>query len=1147
MKKITFLFVCLLAISLLGFSQNITRTMQFPQPEIIQLNDGYSKFIYPDARSIDQEGNPEMPWQAISLLLPQGTSASSVSIEKVTYYETDASLIPNPAAACFPMSEKAPDGYKPQPNPSIYSQDGVYPASLEMDLQNGFLHGHTITSFLVCPLEFYPKEGKVRFIKEITYSLNYSSTKESKAAEKNLRTSSQIQKRVSSLVDNSEALKQYNYPASKATDIVDMLIITKASYFSDFEEYVDYKSKTGFIIKMISVNEITSNYSGSDKQEKIRNCIIDYYENNELEYVVLAGDADKDNSSQNIIPHRGMTVITGGQDEYDMPSDLYYCGLDGTWNNDGDNNWGEPGEYDIYAEVSIARLSVDSGNEIDNFTNKLIKYQDAPVVSDINNALMIGENLDNVPTWGGDCKDEIINGCSSGGVTVGLPADYDIVTVYDRDSYWNINQIFNNFNNTGVHFLNHLGHSNTDYNMKMYTSSLTTSNFTNDGVTRSYAIGYSQGCYNGSFDNRTTYPGYYNSGDCFAEGITTMATAEVATVANSRYGWYMPGGTNASSQHLDRQFFDAIFGEDIFHIGYVNADSKEDNAAYAGNAYFRWSLYETNLFGDPSMDIWTDVPHDITCSPSLTITLGSTSYSVETGEPFARVALIQNDELIGRGIADENGNADCLIFDPISSSNTIQLSIIAHNANRFYKDLTVISGQPYIVYEAVSIDDATGNNNNQLDYNETVLLDITLLNAGDQVSSGGAVTLNTTNSYITIEDGEATAGEINAGYSLLLEDAFTITASDDLPDNEVVNFTITIVGEETWESEFSIIGHAPALAIGSITINDENGNNNNRLDPGEEISLNIEVLNSGSGDASDVEVSFTTSNTFISGIITSANIATLNSGQNAFAEVSFEIDENVEQGELAELNINAETGAYSASIEWSEFVGLAVEDWETGDFSKFIWENNSTPWIVKNKKAFEGSYCAHSGETPHNGSSELSIELEITKPGEISFYRKVSSQDDKDFLRFYIDNNKKGEWSGDLEWEQVSFPVSVGNHTFKWKYQKDGNQASGWDCAYVDYIVMPPNSYPVWVNEMDNDATIAVFPVPFDNSLNMQMPEGCNNGEITIVNLQGQIVLKANINGETTSQFDTSGLSSGIYLIQLSTKDAVYSQKAIKK
>lgn len=74
--------------------------------------------------------------------------------------------------------------------------------------------------------------------------------------------------------------------------------------------------------------------------------------------------------------------------------------------------------------------------------------------------------------------------------------------------------------------------------------------------------------------------------------------------------------------------------------------------------YMRWTAYETNLFGDPTMDIWTEAPSDITATYPTNVPFGTSQISVETDTPFARISFMQNDTLIGRGVADNNGNAN---------------------------------------------------------------------------------------------------------------------------------------------------------------------------------------------------------------------------------------------------------------------------------------------------------------------------------------------------------------------------------------------------------------------------------------------------------------------------------------------------------
>jgi hypothetical protein len=78
--------------------------------------------------------------------------------------------------------------------------------------------------------------------------------------------------------------------------------------------------------------------------------------------------------------------------------------------------------------------------------------------------------------------------------------------------------------------------------------------------------------------------------------------------------------------------------------------------------------------------------------------------------------------------------------------------------------------------------------------------------------------------------------------------------------------------------------------------------------------------------------------------------------------------------------------------------------------------------------------------------------------GTVSFARKVSSEREYDFLRFYIDGVKRGEWSGEEDWGVVSFPLTSGVHTLEWSYEKDGSVSNGQDAAWVDSLVIPTNT-----------------------------------------------------------------------------------------
>ncbi len=128
------------------------------------------------------------------------------------------------------------------------------------------------------------------------------------------------------------------------------------------------------------------------------------------------------------------------------------------------------------------------------------------------------------------------------------------------------------------------------------------------------------------------------------------------------------------------------------------------------------------------------------------------------------------------------------------------------------------------------------------------------------------------------------------------------------------------------------------------------------------------------------------------------------------------------------------------------------DDFESGDFSMLDWTfPGSAMWTVTTQTSHSGLYSAQAGTINDNQSSGLSVTLECPN-GTIEFYCKVSSEMSFDLLEFYIDGRKKGQWSGEQDWTQVSFPVTEGNRRFNWVYSKDGSFSGGQDTAWIDDI-----------------------------------------------------------------------------------------------
>ena len=154
---------------------------------------------------------------------------------------------------------------------------------------------------------------------------------------------------------------------------------------------------------------------------------------------------------------------------------------------------------------------------------------------------------------------------------------------------------------------------------------------------------------------------------------------------------------------------------------------------------------------------------------------------------------------------------------------------------------------------------------------------------------------------------------------------------------------------------------------------------------------------------------------------------------------------------------------------WSFRTVLPISvDFESGDFGIYEWEfynsgQDAQNWTVSDKYAYEGEYSIRSGEIKDGSYTTLSLILRVKEDGIISFFKKISSEDKSDFLRFQIDGNIVGEWSGESDWERVYFLISAGMRSIRWTYSKDTMNSAGEDTVWLDNITFPRHQKPAMV------------------------------------------------------------------------------------
>ncbi|HIO71370.1 MAG TPA: VWA domain-containing protein [Campylobacterales bacterium] len=104
-------------------------------------------------------------------------------------------------------------------------------------------------------------------------------------------------------------------------------------------------------------------------------------------------------------------------------------------------------------------------------------------------------------------------------------------------------------------------------------------------------------------------------------------------------------------------------------------------------------------------------------------------------------------------------------------------------------------------------------------------------------------------------------------------------------------------------------------------------------------------------------------------------------------------------------------------------------------------------WKVVNENGNRTLKTLHVGD-----NQETSIKWRGYFEGNrISFDYRVSSEEGCDEMLFFIDG--KGFYqSGETGWRRVEYPISNGEHTFEWKYRKDGSRSKYQDSVWLDNI-----------------------------------------------------------------------------------------------
>jgi len=405
-------------------------------------------------------------------------------------------------------------------------------------------------------------------------------------------------------------------------------IIITARYFQNsyFQQLLDHKSQF-LTTKMVFVEDIVSNpdysvlgrygdgtsYSGGnpwvpdgeevtsnfdlfdDTQARIRNfCRYAKSEWN-TKYVLLGGDTQ-------FVPVRKLRInetwwyggITSMWTFANIRSDLYYAALDGTWNNDFDEFFGEASPYsvaeeaDFVAELYVGRAPVSNKNDVVTFVNKVISFETSEKPENLlfHQAGLNKVNNPDSSVVPENCYTHVFD-------------HYTVYKLYQINTIVTKSKYVNNWQNPDKLIVLHVGSGEKYfYYLDRQTIDI---KFTTDDADELYNTFYpvhiSISCNSGNFG--------LDHNSLAEEMLLYPNGGPSACIFNSFYGVAAEDDAHKYSGEFIESMFIEIFKDGTDRLGEIVTRSKYDWINQAeSNLLYRWCYYTVNLLGDPETSLF---------------------------------------------------------------------------------------------------------------------------------------------------------------------------------------------------------------------------------------------------------------------------------------------------------------------------------------------------------------------------------------------------------------------------------------------------------------------------------------------------------------------------------------------------------------
>jgi hypothetical protein len=346
--------VFLLASVALAAPSQVRVDYTFDRPQLEQVTlagQVYDRVVLKEAPNCGNSGEPRLPARGAYILLPFGTDVGRIEILADAQVALGSGYYIEPVSRAVPLSAAPDQALPPVPDPAIYASDSPFPGVEYVDVTTQLFRGYRMLILRLQPVQYVPASGELYYFPRLSVVVH---TTPAARTPEMFRGQAADQRQAVRKVDNPAVAKTYP-AASGGPRSYELLIITTSTLAPSFQPLMDYHNAHGMPTEIHTTTEI-----GSSNPDNIRDYIRERYLNDGIEYVLIGADDD-------VIAAKDLYVDTGeGYVATDMPGDLYFGCLDGTYNFDGDSRWGEPTDgdgghdVDLVYDVYIGRACADN-------------------------------------------------------------------------------------------------------------------------------------------------------------------------------------------------------------------------------------------------------------------------------------------------------------------------------------------------------------------------------------------------------------------------------------------------------------------------------------------------------------------------------------------------------------------------------------------------------------------------------------------------------------------------------------------------------------------------------------------------------------------------------------------------------------------